>query len=127
GWPNLLLALFHPQGLASRLDHSGGFDRQILRVLEQMDGARPGEQVAGRLTERLEPLIAPLLKNREEQGAQTLPLIPLVLNAGTQKISWFSTIAALGTPLDATLEGLRVELLFPLDEETRTWAEENLS
>jgi len=36
------------------------------------------------------------------------------------RLSFFSTLATLGTPLDVTLEELRIESLFPADEATET-------
>jgi len=45
-------------------------------------------------------------------------LIPLVFEIDGGRLSWFSTIATIGTPQDVTLEELRIESLFPADEET---------
>lgn len=40
-----------------------------------------------------------------------------------RRLSWFSTLASLGTPLDVTAEELLIESLFPADEATRTVVE----
>ena len=45
-------------------------------------------------------------------------VIPLELVVGGRTLSFFSTIATLGTPLDVTLDELMVESLFPADEAT---------
>lgn len=38
-------------------------------------------------------------------------------------LRFFSTIATLGTPYDITLQEIRIECLFPADEETeRNWS-----
>ena len=45
-------------------------------------------------------------------------LVPLDLEVAGVRLSLFSTLATLGTPLDVTLEELRIESLFPADEAT---------
>jgi len=45
-------------------------------------------------------------------------VIPLSFAIADRRLSWFSTIATLGTPQDVTLEELFVESLFPADEAT---------
>ena len=52
-------------------------------------------------------------------------VLPLVLEFDGQALSWFSTIATIGTPRDITLEELSIESLFPADEETRLWVDGN--
>jgi hypothetical protein len=50
---------------------------------------------------------------------------------GNTSLRLFTTIATLGTPQDITLQELRVECFFPMDEETanvlRGWATEKQS
>jgi len=48
-----------------------------------------------------------------------LPIISLISEKKSKKASFFATITMLGTPLDLTTQELRIELLFPSDEETR--------
>jgi len=45
-------------------------------------------------------------------------LVPLELILHGRRLSWFSTIATIGTPQDVTVEELRIESMFPADEET---------
>lgn len=52
-------------------------------------------------------------------------VLPLVFELDGQALSWFSTIATIGTPRDITLEELSIESLFPADEETRLWVDGN--
>lgn len=49
---------------------------------------------------------------------ETALVIPLELEVGGRCLSWFSTIATLGTPQDVTLDELCIESLFPANEET---------
>ena len=45
-------------------------------------------------------------------------VIPLEIDLHGKRLSWFSTIATIGTPQDVTLDEMRIESLFPADEET---------
>jgi transcriptional regulator with XRE-family HTH domain len=47
-----------------------------------------------------------------------LPVLPLELVRGDVTFRLFTTITTLGTPLDVTLQELRIESYFPVDEET---------
>ena len=48
-----------------------------------------------------------------------LPIMSLILEKNSRKASFFTMIATLGTPLDLTAQELRIEFLFPSDEETK--------
>ena len=48
-----------------------------------------------------------------------LPIMSLTLEKNSKKASFFTMITTLGTPLDLTTQELRIELLFPSDEETK--------
>jgi hypothetical protein len=49
----------------------------------------------------------------------SLPVMNLTLEKGPIKASFFTTVTTLGTPLDLTTQELRMESLFPVDEETK--------
>ena len=55
------------------------------------------------------------------------PVLPMHFRKGDASLRLFTTIATLGTPQDITLQELRIECFFPLDEPTaallRSWAE----
>ena len=46
-------------------------------------------------------------------------LVPMRLRHAGQTIDLFTTITTLGTPLDITLQELRIETLFPADQPSR--------
>jgi hypothetical protein len=48
-----------------------------------------------------------------------LPILSLTLEKQSVKASFFSTVTTLGTPLDLTTQEIRIESLFPADEETK--------
>lgn len=47
------------------------------------------------------------------------PVLPMRFAKGRTSLELFTTIATLGTPQDVTLQELRVECFFPLNDETR--------
>lgn len=53
------------------------------------------------------------------QMDHNLPFMSLTLVKDSMKASFFTTITTLGTPLDLTTQELRIESLFPIDEETK--------
>jgi transcriptional regulator with XRE-family HTH domain len=48
------------------------------------------------------------------------PVLPMHFRKGEISLSLFTTIATLGTPQDITLQELRIECFFPMDEPTAT-------
>jgi hypothetical protein len=76
----------------------------------------------GRLLDRL--LAYPHVANlepRDPPDAELPPTLTLRFRKGATLLALFSVIATVGTPLDVSLEDLRIELFFPADEETRVW------
>lgn len=51
-----------------------------------------------------------------------VPLIPIIFQHGSHQWSFFSTVMTLGTPQDITLQEVRIECFFPLDEATKKYA-----
>lgn len=49
-------------------------------------------------------------------------VIPLELELAGTRLSWFSTIATIGTPQDVTIDELCIESMFPADERTERFA-----
>jgi len=49
----------------------------------------------------------------------SLPIMSLTLEKDSMKASFFTTISTLGTPIDLATQELRIESLFPVDEETK--------
>jgi hypothetical protein len=58
--------------------------------------------------------------------AAITPVLPMHFRKGNTELRLFTTIATLGTPQDITLQELRIECFFPMDEATagtmRGWA-----
>jgi len=81
---------------------------QRLRTESAASGTIPEFEAAAS-----EFLRAPLPK-----GPPGGPVVPLILKAGSVRLSLFSTIAQFGTPEDLTLDDLKIEMFFPADPMT---------
>jgi transcriptional regulator with XRE-family HTH domain len=55
---------------------------------------------------------------RRELGAAPLPVMTVTFRKAEQRLTFFSTLTTFGTSRDITLEELRVECMFPADDET---------
>lgn len=52
--------------------------------------------------------------------ASTGTVVPMILRTAQFRLSLFGTIAQFGTPEDATLDALKIELFFPADAQSKT-------
>ena len=59
-------------------------------------------------------------------GPADIPILPMHFRKGDTELRLFTTLATLGTPQDITVQELRVESFFPMDDATaktlRAWA-----
>lgn len=55
------------------------------------------------------------------QMDSNLPIMSLILEKNSRRAGFFTMITTLGTPLDLTTQELRLEFLFPSDEQTKQW------
>lgn len=76
------------------------------------------ESVAQGGVAELDAAVARLADVPQPDAVTALPVVPVILNTGTLRISMFSTIAQFGTPEDVLLDNLRIELYFPADGES---------
>ncbi len=92
------------------------------RLKRQVFLASPDDPIRGLFGEfgRL-PGVRETVERRSPEPEEEV-LVPLRLVLGGQSLSWFSTIATIGTPQDVTLEELRIETMFPADEATERFA-----
>ena len=119
----------------------GAGERNIIRMMTQSEQAEAlianyGE-VIGELKSRLQmealeagddPVFGELLSALEKTAARfpppnaaapRRPLLPLIINSPAGALSFLSAIAHFGTTEDVTIRDLRLELLFPADDQTR--------
>ena len=116
---NMLRAVFHPDGLrrwivnwpevgAHLLDRA---ERELTHPTTDATGARLLEEIRGYGG----------VPSAVDRAAHVRPgdlLLPVHIRHDGLELRLFSTIMTLGTPHDVTLQELRIETLFPADEES---------
>ena len=114
--PNLLKLTVHPDGLRPWIADWPVLANAIrIRMRREVAVAAPDPALIA-LVQQVEAMLP-----EPQRGAPALPvspILPLVLQKGDLRLSWFSTIATLGSALDAELEDLRIEQFFPADDAT---------
>jgi transcriptional regulator with XRE-family HTH domain len=125
---NMADALVAPDVLRPHLVNWADVVRYFVRSVEA-DAAADGTPETAALHERLlayEGVRAAV--NAAPAELAMTPVLPMHFRKGDTSLRLFTTIATLGTPQDITLQELRVECFFPMDEETagalRGWAAE---
>jgi transcriptional regulator with XRE-family HTH domain len=111
GPPNMLRLLFTPGLLRDRLLN---WDQVAAATLARLQR----EALSTATHDELRTLIRELTgTNGHPPDLTRSPplLLPLMFKVGKETLSLFSTFTTLGTPLDLTLQELRIETLFPAD------------
>jgi transcriptional regulator with XRE-family HTH domain len=114
---NVLRVTLHPDGMAPRVANLPEWRAHLLERLRRQLVTGDAELAA--LYEELRgyPGGAPKL---EVPGPGDFA-VPLRLRVRDRELSFFSTTATFGTPLDVTVAELFIESFFPADEETRKY------
>jgi len=102
-WPtikNILLARLWGEAVSSQ-------DENLLKIHKELDYHLPAEKKYSHFPE------------------SNLPILDLTLQKEASTLRFFSTITTFGTPLDITVQGIRIDCMFPADDETKmamkTW------
>lgn len=106
-----LLELMQSDQLRALVENWSEVAAHAARRLRTESAALGGEPV-------LLETAATLVQSTEIVPVSTSPVVPLRLNLGGQCLSMFSTLAQFGTPEDIALDDLKIELYFPVDEQT---------
>lgn len=67
------------------------------------------------------PDLPKLAQNPKAENAALPPVLSVRFRTKDGTISLFTTLATLGTPLDVTLQEVRIETFFPADDFTQKW------
>ena len=116
---NLADALVGPDVLRPHLVNWDAIVRYFIRSVEADASADATPETAA-LLERLLGYkdVRATLSHSPVTGI-TAPILPMHFQKGRNTLRLFTTIATLGTPQDITLQELRIESFFPMDDETR--------
>jgi len=114
---NVLRMSLHPDGMAPRIDNLGEWRAHVLSRLRRQTAVSYDAELRALYRElRAYPCDQPE-PNVELPGAATV-LVPLRFVVGSRILSFISTTAVFGTPLDITLAELAIESFYPADEAT---------
>lgn len=119
---NILLAVFEHRALRSALVNFEEVAGSMITRLHREASAEGQHGAARRLLDRV--LAYPDVPRRfhvADPSAQLDLLIPVHLRKGDVEVRLFTTLTTLGTPLDVTLDELRIESYYPADDATARW------
>lgn len=119
---DVALAVFDERGLRGAIVNFDEVASAWLLRLHREAAAQGPDGPAARLVARLRAY--PGVPSRffeVDPTAQAALLIPVHLRRGGLEARLFTTITTLGTPLDVTLDELRIESYYPADEATARW------
>jgi transcriptional regulator with XRE-family HTH domain len=116
---NLADALVAPDVLRPHLANWADVVRYFLRSVEADAAADCTEETAELLRRLLSYDGVRSVMARAVAAKAEGPVLPMDFQKGPTRLRLFTTIATLGTPQDITLQELRIESFFPIDDETR--------
>ena len=119
GQLNLMKAMFHPHVFRPAMTNWEAVATVLIRRVHREAMATGEDSVSHTLFQELLtfPDVQSLWQSNEIETWQA-PLLTVVFKPDQQELSFFSTLATLGTPYDITLQELRIECLFPADQLT---------
>ncbi|MDQ7807587.1 helix-turn-helix transcriptional regulator [Amycolatopsis sp. A133] len=125
GPANVLRRMFHPDGVRRHVTNWPEVAEALVRRARR-------EAIGGVLDERAQRILGEVLGypgvpshlRVVDATAPVLPIVPIRYERDRRRFDYFSTVTTLGTPQDVTLQELRIECFFPMDDETREHARE---
>jgi transcriptional regulator with XRE-family HTH domain len=121
GAGNVLRLMFHPEGLRPCVDNWEAVAQTLVRRVHR-------EAIGGALDDASRQLLSEILaypgvparwrSAGVDFGTPVVPVVPVSFRHGGRTFHFFSAVTVLGTPQDVTLQELRIECFFPLDDAT---------
>jgi transcriptional regulator with XRE-family HTH domain len=123
---NLADALVGPDVLRPHLVNWAAIVRYFIRSVEADASADAAPETTALLERLLGYKDVRAALSQAPASDCSSPILPMEFQKGRTRLRLFTTLATLGTPQDITLQELRIESFFPMDDETReafrTWA-----
>ncbi|MEJ7649388.1 MAG: helix-turn-helix transcriptional regulator [Nakamurella sp.] len=113
---NVVRVTLHPRGLARHLGNLGPWRSHLIRQVRQHAAVSSSASLDGLLDE-VEAFPHP---SHVGPDSGTFAL-PMQLRVEEETLSFFSTVATFGTPLDVAASELAIETFLPADTATRRW------
>lgn len=119
---SILRQVFDPADMRPLLANWEEVAGDLIRHLHHEAAAAPSDlRVRALLAEILAYPDVPQDWRRRELGATPLPVITTVFRKDDLELRFFSTLTTFGTSQDVTIEGLRIECMFPADQATEAF------
>jgi transcriptional regulator with XRE-family HTH domain len=117
--PNVLRMIFDPEGLRPLITNwESVAERLIHRVHREAIGGVPDVETQELLRQALAFPGVPRRFRTPDLETPLSPIVPIGFRKGALTFEYFSTVTTLGTPQDVTLQEIRIECFFPMDEAT---------
>jgi transcriptional regulator with XRE-family HTH domain len=116
---NVIRLMFDPAGLRPRVANWQAVAESLVQRMHREAVGGVADAGTHRLLE--EALAFPGVPRRWRRPSletPSLPVVPVRFERDGRRFDYFSTVTTLGTPQDVTLQELRIECFFPLDEAT---------
>lgn len=113
---NIVRQVFDPADMRPFIDNWEEVAGDLIRHLHHE--AASDKTSRALLDEALAYPDVPARWEHRELGVTPLPLITATFRKGEQRLTFFSTLTTFGASRDITLEELRVECMFPADDDT---------
>jgi transcriptional regulator with XRE-family HTH domain len=116
---NLLRQIFDPEDFRAAIDNWQEVAAGFLRRLQAELSSNPGDERGRALLEELlcYPGVPPEWRFRAVSSRED-PVLSLVFRSPDGPLRFFETITTFATPLDVTLDELRIDCAFPADQRT---------
>ncbi|MCB1693309.1 MAG: helix-turn-helix transcriptional regulator [Pseudomonadales bacterium] len=122
GAPNILRATLHPKGFRPFIRNWREFASWFLHQLTQELAMNPYDFEARALLDEIRGY--PDMPDANPVAGGGRSWLGLEIELGERRLEFFSMISTFGTPLDVTLQEIRIETFFPADTPTEKWLAE---
>jgi transcriptional regulator with XRE-family HTH domain len=121
---NVIRSMFDPAGLRPYVANwEAVAEALVQRIHREAVGGVPDEGTSALLEEILAyPGVPARWRSPDLLAAAPGPYLSVMFRKGDLAMDFFSTVTTLGTPLDVTLQEMRIESFFPADERTEAAA-----
>jgi transcriptional regulator with XRE-family HTH domain len=122
GPANIIRLMFHPEALRPFVQNwELVAEALVQRLHREAVGGVPDDETTRLLEEVLGYPGVPREWGRLRPDASALPFLPIEFRVGDRVLKYFSTVTTLGTPLDITLQEIRIECFHPSDDATEQY------
>jgi transcriptional regulator with XRE-family HTH domain len=118
--PNIMRVSLHEKGLKPYLvnwaEFAGYFQHQLNKEL----AGNPYNREARELLDEIQGYPG-LTESTDPASDVPKPYLPMKLKKGEIELEFFSMVSTFGTPLDVTLQEIRIETFFPANDKTESF------